>query len=52
MFLKICGITRLEDALHALEHGADALGFVFWPTSPRRVMPQIFRNIDRSFWSG
>jgi phosphoribosylanthranilate isomerase len=39
MFLKICGITRLEDALHALEHGATALGFVFWPKSPRRVAP-------------
>jgi phosphoribosylanthranilate isomerase len=35
--IKICGITRLEDARHALEHGASALGFVFWPKSPRRV---------------
>ncbi|OFW50235.1 MAG: hypothetical protein A3G77_09710 [Acidobacteria bacterium RIFCSPLOWO2_12_FULL_68_19] len=39
MFLKICGITRLEDACHALEHGATALGFVFWPGSPRRIDP-------------
>lgn len=39
MFLKICGITRTEDALHAVEHGATALGFVFWPNSPRRVPP-------------
>ena len=37
MILKICGITRLTDARHALEHGATALGFVFWPRSPRFV---------------
>lgn len=39
MFLKICGITRLADASHAAEHGATALGFVFWPKSPRYVSP-------------
>jgi phosphoribosylanthranilate isomerase len=37
MFIKICGITRLADALHAAEHGATAVGFVFWPKSPRHV---------------
>ena len=37
MFLKICGITRLVDARHAIEHGATALGFVLWPKSPRFV---------------
>ena len=37
MFIKICGITRLPDALHAAEHGATALGFVFWDRSPRNV---------------
>jgi phosphoribosylanthranilate isomerase len=33
--IKICGITRLEDGLHALGQGADWLGFIRWPKSPR-----------------
>jgi len=37
MRVKICGITRQEDAELAIELGADALGFVFEPTSPRFV---------------
>jgi len=36
-FIKVCGITRVSDALHAVEHGATALGFVFWPRSPRAI---------------
>ena len=37
--LKICGITRLVDALHAVQQGATALGFVFWTNSPRAIAP-------------
>ena len=40
MFIKVCGITRLTDALFAAEQGATAVGFVFWPRSPRSVEPE------------
>ena len=45
MWVKICGITNEEDALLAVAVGADALGFVFAPGSPRQVIPETVTEI-------
>jgi phosphoribosylanthranilate isomerase len=43
--VKVCGITHLDDALAALEAGADLLGFNFYSRSPRFVSPADARKI-------
>jgi phosphoribosylanthranilate isomerase len=43
--VKICGVTRAEDARLAAELGAAAIGFVLWPGSPRYVDPDTVRDI-------
>ena len=52
MFVKICGITRLQDALCAVENGADAIGFIF-AESKRKVsistVSQIVEQLPKNF---
>ena len=40
MMIKVCGITRREDALVAADAGASAIGFIFYPPSPRYITPE------------
>jgi phosphoribosylanthranilate isomerase len=54
--VKICGITNLKDGLVAAEAGADMLGFIFYPPSPRAIAPAeagaITRAIRRTMGGG
>jgi phosphoribosylanthranilate isomerase len=47
LFVKVCGITRLQDADCAAGLGATAIGFIFWPGSPRYIAPDDAREIVR-----
>jgi phosphoribosylanthranilate isomerase len=46
--VKICGITRVEDARAAVDAGADAIGLVFYPKSSRYIEPPAAVNIARA----
>ncbi len=46
-WVKICGMTNLQDALVAVEAGADAVGFVFYEKSPRNVSVETAREVIR-----
>lgn len=45
MRVKICGLTKLEDAYAAIDAGADALGFVFYDKSPRNISAEAAKEL-------
>lgn len=52
LFVKICGITRQQDAELAAGLGASALGFIFWPNSPRVISVESARTIAAAVPAG
>lgn len=49
ILIKICGLTRFEDAAVAAECGADLLGFIFYEKSPRKADPAVVARIMHAF---
>jgi len=52
VFVKLCGIARAPDLAAALAAGPDAIGFVFWPGSPRAVTPEQVEPWTRDWPAG